>query len=387
LVTSWRCAAWQQNSHITKRQEIRLVSDQRSRRIAALLDGLTATHIDALLISSLANVRYLTGFSGSSALLLVSQRDVLLITDFRYQTQAADEAGGVARIIIEPQSLWTGLWQQLAQLTSVQVIGFESAHVLHRDFQRLMEAGARWQWRPTLDLVEALRERKDPDEVRLIERAAAVAIRALERTLAEVRSGMTELQVAGTLEHALRDEGSEGFPFPSIVATGARSALPHARASSAKIRDGDLLLLDFGAEVEGYCADITRTVVVGRATDDQREVYDVVRQANEQAARDIRAGMTGRDADAIARGYIERRGFGELFGHGLGHGVGLEVHEAPRLARSAEGALAEGAVVTIEPGVYRPGWGGVRIEDDVVLDATGPRVLTKFTRELLELKS
>jgi len=362
------------------------VSDQRPRRLAALLGGLTAAHVDALLVTSLANIRYLTGFSGTSALLFVSPRDTLFITDFRYQTQAAEEIGDAARVLIEGQSLWSGLWQQLAQLPGIQVIGFESAHLLHRDFQRLMEAGARWQWRPTLDLVETLRERKDPNEVMLIERAAGVAIRALERTLAEVRVGMTELQVAGVLERALRDEGSEGFPFPSIVATGARSALPHARASTAKIRDGDILLIDFGAEVEGYCADITRTVVVGHATDEQREVYDVVRRANEQASQDIRAGMTGRDADAIARGYIERRGFGELFGHGLGHGVGLEVHEAPRLARTADGPISEGAVVTIEPGVYRPGWGGVRIEDDVVLDAAGPRILTRFTRELIEIR-
>lgn len=361
------------------------MSEQRRRRLAALLDGLTAAHVDALLVTSLANVRYLTGFSGSSALLLVSQREALLITDFRYQTQAAEEVGDSARVLIEPQSLWAGLWQQLAQQPGVQVLGFESAHLLHRDFQRLMEAGARWQWRPTLDLVETLRERKDPEEVQLIERAANVAIRALERTLAEVRVGMTELQVAGVLERALRDEGSEGFPFPSIVASGSRSALPHARATSARVREGDLLLLDFGAEVEGYCADITRTVVVGRASEEQREIYDVVRRANEQASHSIRAGMTGRDADAIARGYIEQRGYGDLFGHGLGHGVGLEVHEAPRLSRTADGALAEGAVVTIEPGVYRPGWGGVRIEDDVVLDAAGPRILTKFTRELIEI--
>lgn len=361
------------------------MSDQRRRRLTALLDGLTAAHVDALLVTSLPNVRYLTGFSGSSALLLVSQRESVLITDFRYQTQAGDEVGDAARVMIESQSLWAGLWQQLGQQSNVQVVGFESAHVLHRDFQRLMEAGARWQWRPTLDLVETLRERKDPDEVQLIERAANVAIRALERTLADVRVGMSELQIAGVLERALRDEGSEGFPFPSIVACGPRSALPHARATSARVRDGDLLLLDFGAEVDGYCADITRTVVVGHATDEQRDVYEVVRHANEQASHDIRAGMTGRDADAIARGYIERRGYGELFGHGLGHGVGLEVHEAPRLARTAEGPLSEGAVVTIEPGVYRPGWGGVRIEDDVVLDATGPRILTKFTRELIEI--
>jgi Xaa-Pro aminopeptidase len=383
---SSRFADSRRNCRLARPLEASRVSDQRPRRLAALLDGLTAAHVDALLVTSLPNVRYLTGFSGSSALLLVTPRESLLITDFRYQTQAADEVGNVARVLIEPQSLWSGLWQQLTQLGGVQVIGFESAHLLHRDFQRLMEAGARWQWRPTLDLVEILRERKDPNEVMLIERAAGVAIRALERTLAQVRVGMSELQVAGVLERALRDEGSEGFPFPSIVACGPRSALPHARASSAKIRDGDILLMDFGAEVEGYCADITRTVVVGRATDEQREVYDVVRKANEQASQEIRAGMTGRDADAIARGYIERRGFGDLFGHGLGHGVGLEVHEAPRLARTADGALAEGAVVTIEPGVYRPGWGGVRIEDDVVLDPAGPRILTRFTRELIEIR-
>jgi len=362
------------------------VSDQRPRRLAALLEGLTSAHVDALLITSLANVRYLTGFSGSSALLLVSQRDTLLITDFRYQTQAAEEVGNTARVSIEPQSLWSGLWQQLSQMSAVQVLGFESAHLLHRDFQRLMEAGARWQWRPTLDLVETLRERKDPGEIDLIESAARVAIRALERTLAEVRVGMSELQVAGVLERALRDEGSEGFPFPSIVATGARSALPHARATSTKIREGDFLLLDFGAEVAGYCADITRTVVVGRASEQQREVYDVVREANQQASHEIRAGMSGREADAIARSFIEQRGYGELFGHGLGHGVGLEVHEAPRLARTADGPLSEGAVVTIEPGVYRPGWGGVRIEDDVVLDPAGPRILTNFTRELIEIR-
>ena len=362
------------------------MSDGRPRRLAALVDGLTAAHVDALLVTSLANVRYLTGFSGSNGLLLVTPRESLLITDFRYQTQAAAEVGSAARVNIEPQSLWAGLWQQLGQLPSVQVIGFESAHLLHRDFQRLMEAGSRWQWRPTVDLVETLRERKDPEEIALIEQAAAVATKALERTLQNVHAGMTELEVAGVLEKALRDFGSEGFPFPSIVASGPRSALPHARATSAALREGDFLLLDFGAETGGYCADITRTVVLGRATDEQREVYDVVRGANEQAVREIRPGMSGRDADAIARGYIERRGLGDLFGHGLGHGVGLEVHEAPRLARTAEGALAEGAVVTIEPGVYRPGWGGVRIEDDVVLSAAGPRVLTCFTRELLEIR-
>jgi len=361
------------------------VSDPRQRRLAALVDGLTAAHVDGLLVTSLPNIRYLTGFSGSSALLFVTPRDVILITDFRYQTQIAEEVGGFARITIEPQSLWTGLWQQLGQLAYLDVAGFESAHVLHRDFQRLLEAGGRWQWRPTVDLVETLRERKDAGELALIEAANGIATRALARTLPQVHADMTELEVAGVLEKALRDEGSEGFPFASIVASGPRSALPHARSSSRRIESGDFLLLDFGAETKGYCADVTRTCVVGVAQPEQREVYDVVRVANENAANRVRAGMTGRDADAIARDYIEQRGYGDLFGHSLGHGLGLEVHEAPRLARTADGALAEGAVVTIEPGIYRPGWGGVRIEDDVFLGPTGPRILTTFTRELIEL--
>ena len=265
-------------------------------------------------------------------------------------------------------------------------MGFESSHLLHRDFQRLLEAGARWQWRPTVDLVESLRERKDAGELALIEAANGIATRALERTLSQVHAGMTELQVAGVLEKALRDEGSEGFPFPSIIASGPRAALPHARSSSRAIEPGDFLLIDFGAETSGYCSDVTRTVVVGRASAEQREVYEVVRTANDNAARRVHAGMSGRDADAIARDYIEQRGYGPLFGHSLGHGLGLEVHEAPRLARTADGALAEGAVVTIEPGIYRPGWGGVRIEDDVFLGPNGARILTSFTRELIELE-
>ena len=361
------------------------MSDQRSRRIAALADGLTAAHMDGLLVSSAANVRYLTGFSGSSALLFVTARDVLLITDFRYQTQARDEVGDVARVVIEPQSLWAGLWSRIAEMPYVQTAGFESTHLVHRDFQRLLDAGGRWQWRPTIDLVEVLRERKDAGEIALIEDAVRVAERALEHTVGRIRVGMTELEVAGILEAALRQEGSDGFAFPSIVASGPNAALPHARPGARTIATGDFLLIDFGARVGGYCSDVTRTFVLGRATDEQRELYDVVRSANERAVKSVRPGMTGRDADGVARGYIEDRGFGDLFGHSLGHGIGLEVHEAPRLARTADAPLVEGAVVTVEPGVYRPGWGGVRIEDDVHLGPQGAQVLTRFPRELIEI--
>ena len=361
------------------------MADRRSARVGALRDGLTAAHVDALVLTSLPNVRYLTGFSGTSALLLVTQRDVHFITDFRYDTQVRDEVGDLATIRIEQQSLWTGLWNLGASLEGVEIVGFESAHLLHRDFQRLLTDGTRWQWRPQLNLVEALRESKDADEVALIRRAGEIATRGLAKTLKEIRPGMSELNVAGILEHALRDEGSEEFPFPAIVASGPRAALPHARASSRVIERGDLLLLDFGAQYKGYCSDVTRTVVVGRASSEQREIYDIVKHANAVAASSVRAGMKGQDADGLARRYIEERGYGDAFGHSLGHGLGLEVHEAPRLAKTVETPLGTGAVVTIEPGIYRPGWGGVRIEDDVHLAASGPEILTDFTRELLEV--
>ncbi|GJG88412.1 aminopeptidase P family protein [Gemmatimonadetes bacterium T265] len=362
------------------------MTDHRPARLAALVAQLELAHLDAVLLTGLANVRYLTGFAGTSALAVVTRRaEVLLITDFRYQTQAAEQVGGAARVVIEQASLWAGLWQQLPQIAYTEVVGFESAHLLHRDFQRLLEAGSRWSWRPTTDLVEALRERKDADEVSCIRAAGEVATRALARTLDAVRRGMTELAVAGLLEGNLRAAGSEGFPFETIVASGPRAALPHARASDRVLARGDLLLLDFGAVVAGYCADVTRTVVLGPPDERQREVYDVVRTANERAAAAVRPGMSGRQADAIARDLIAARGFGDAFGHSLGHGLGLEVHEAPRLARTADAVLPPRAVVTIEPGVYLPGWGGVRIEDDVHLAPDGPAVLTDFSRELLQI--
>jgi len=364
------------------------VGDRRPARHAALVASLESARLDGVLLSRPANIRYLTGFSGTSALVFVPVRgDILFVTDFRYETQAAAEVGDRARISIDRDSVWARMWRELPSLPSVEVAGFESGDLVHRDFERLLDekGGKRWHWRPTLDLVERLREQKDPDEVADITAAAAVATRAFGRLLPEIRAGMTELEVAGVLEHALREEGSESFPFPSIIASGERSALPHARTSARPLTPGDFVLIDFGAVVAGYCADVTRTVVVGRADAEQREVYEIVRTANATAASQVRAGMTGKAADALARDYIDGRGYGAAFGHSLGHGVGLEVHEAPRLSRSAEAPLVAGAVVTVEPGIYRAGWGGVRIEDDVFLGSTGPTMLTDFTRELLEV--
>ena len=361
------------------------MTDRRRDRLVALGAKLSEEHIDALVLTSLANIRYLTGFSGTSALALATSTDIRLITDFRYETQVADEVGDLAQVRIEPVSLWTGLWSMLQQMTSVEVIGFESSHLYHRDFQRLLTDGSRWQWRPQVNLVESLRESKDPAEVALICKAAKIATDALSRVIPQIAAGQSELEIAGLLEKALRDEGSEEAPFPPIVASGPRSALPHARASARLLEAGDFLLLDFGAQHSGYCSDVTRTFIAGVPTSEQREVYQVVRDANHIASHSVRAGMTGMAADALARSYIDRCGHGDAFGHSLGHGIGLEVHEAPRLARTAEAELVTGAVVTIEPGIYRPGWGGVRIEDDVHLSENGPQILTNFSRELIEV--
>ena len=353
-------------------------------RLIALRSSLASSHLDAILVTALPNIRYLTGFSGSSALLVVTAHDALFISDFRYDTQARDEVGDSARIIIEPSSLWGALWSALPDMRC-QTIAFESAHVTHADFRRLIEAGSRYEWHPSVNLVEALREQKDAAEIGHIRDAVAIAEKALSETVAQVKAGMTELEISGILESRLRSNGSESFPFETIIASGPRSALPHARASVKPVQAGEFLLIDFGAVSGGYCSDITRTFVLGRASDEMRAIYDVVRESNATASGGVRAGMRGRDADTLARGYIERRGWGKEFGHSLGHGIGLEVHEAPRLAKSAEAPLPVGSVVTIEPGIYRTGWGGVRIEDDVLLEAEGPRVLTSFPRDLIEL--
>lgn len=358
-------------------------------RLTRLRASLAHSQLDALLVTALPNIRYLTGFTGSNGLVLVTADDALLLTDFRYATQVKQEVAPEVRVVIEQLSLWTRLWKELRQLPRVQVVAFETAHVTHQDAARFVvegSEGAAWEWRPALNLVEVLRETKDDAELAHIRTAVEIAEHALARTLPQVRAGMTELAVAGILEYEMRLAGSERTAFETIVAAGARSALPHARASAQVIATGDLLLFDFGATSGGYVSDITRTFIVGRAPDGrQQEIHDVVREANGSASAAVRAGMRGRDADALARDYIERRGFGAAFGHSTGHGIGLEIHEAPRLAKTAEAPLPAGSVVTIEPGIYLEGWGGVRIEDDVLVSTDGAVVLTGFERGLVQL--
>lgn len=356
-------------------------SVERCRRVGAAL----AEHgVEGLLVTHLPNIRYLTGFSGSAGVALVTGEDTHLLTDFRYREQAEGEVGGSTRVRIVERNPWV---EAVAMIRKLELgrVGFEAAHV---SVERVGTPGTghRPELVPLSGIVEGFRVVKDPDEVESIRQAACLGIEALEATLPQIRPGCRENHIAATLEGELRRRGSEWHPFPTIVASGPRSALPHAGTSDRPVGVGEWLLLDFGVQVDGYCADITRTVVVGaRADERQRAIYDLVREAQLRAIRHLRIGMTGRDADALARSVIAEKGFADAFGHSLGHGLGLEVHEEPRLARTSSDPLPDGAVVTVEPGIYLPGWGGVRIEDDVHLTAGGARLLTDGRTVLREL--
>jgi Xaa-Pro aminopeptidase len=345
-------------------------------------------NLDALLVSHIPNIRYLTGFTGSAGVALVVRGGVVLFSDFRYREQAEAEVAGSARVEIVQNSLWDRVGKVLEEYADVEVVGYEGQVVTVLEAGRLAEsAERRFELRSETDLVERLRASKDPQEVTAIRAAAELAGEAFEATLSTgIRVGQRERDVAAVLETELRIRGSEWHPFPTIVASGPRSALPHAGTTDRAIEAGGWLLLDFGARVDGYCADITRTVVVGRVADErQRMVYALVQEAQRRALEHLRAGVTGREGDALARSVIEERGFGDAFGHSLGHGLGLEVHEGPSLSRHNEEALPDGAVVTIEPGVYLPGWGGVRIEDDVHVTSEGAALLSDGATELREL--
>jgi Xaa-Pro aminopeptidase len=358
--------------------------DRRPERQAALRAAMAREGLEALLVTHLPNIRYLTGFTGTAALLLLRPDEAVLVTDFRYAEQAPPEVGATARVEVDPANVW----QRLARLIAaagIVTLGIEAQALTVRDAERLADAG-RIRLIPTADLVERLRAVKDPDEVAAIREAAGIAQDALAEVLPRVHAGQRELDVAAALESALRLRGSDWHPFPTIVASGPRSALPHARTSTRVIEPGDWLLLDFGAQVRGYCADLTRTVVVGaRADERQRVVYELVRAAQRRAIEHLRPAMAGREGDALAREVIAVRGFGDAFGHSLGHGLGLEVHEAPRLSPTAEAPLPSHAVVTVEPGIYLAGWGGVRIEDDVYLGPEGAQCLSDNRTELVEL--
>jgi Xaa-Pro aminopeptidase len=357
----------------------------QAERLVALRRRLADAGLDALLVTHTPGIRYLSGFTGSSGLLLVDGTSAVLVTDGRYAVQAPAEVGDLLEVEIEPANLWERL-RQVLTARRPRVLGFERDRLTVQAAERLQTA-ASGRLEPTSGLVDGLRVSKDRDEIMAIQAAVDLALAALAETLPTIRVGQSELEVAARLETALRLRGSEWHPFPTIVASGPRSALPHARTSTRAIGAGEFVLIDFGAQVDGYCSDLTRTVVVGAPADGrQRETYAAVREAQQLALAALRPGMTGREADGVARQALEAKGLGDAFRHSLGHGLGLEVHEDPRLSATAAEPLPAGAVVTVEPGVYFEGWGGVRLEDDAVLTANGPELLSPGAPELVELR-
>ena len=335
----------------------------------------------ALLVTSLANVRYLTGFTGSNAVLLLEEDSTLLGTDGRYSLQAAEQCPDL------PVHLDRVTCPAVASAWAAAgggTLAVESAHLSVHDL-RALERVIGTPPLETVGVVEACRVRKEPDEVDLIARACAVSDAALEAILPRVRAGVTERQIARWLEAEMFEQGADELSFATIVAAGPHSAKPHHEPTARPLEEGDLLLIDFGAAVDGYHADQTRTFVIGQAVDWQREIHAVVAAAQEAGRVAARAGAPLPEVDAAARSVVAQAGYGDCFDHGLGHGVGLEIHEAPFVSARATGMLPAGSSVTIEPGIYLPGRGGVRIEDTILVGEGPSRSLTASPRDLVML--
>ena len=350
----------------------------RADRLVALLEDRS---LDWLLVTNLVNVRYLAGFTGTNGACLVSPDERLFFTDFRYVERARAEVRKFERV----EGGRDVLGDLAARLRGR--CGFDDAHLSVRAHKRLAEKAAEGvELVPAGGLVERLRSQKEEAELRAMRAAAQIADAVYEEVRDQGLTGRTEREVARSMVRRMEDLGAEGPSFPPIVAAGAQGALPHAEPRDAEIPAGTLVVIDAGARVDGYCSDCTRTFATGPLDDGAVEVYDLVLRAQQEALAAARAGAERREVDGVARRIIDAAGHGERFGHGLGHGVGLEIHEDPRLTRVAEGDLSEGNTVTIEPGVYLPGSFGVRIEDLVAITADGPEVLTAFPKELVTVE-
>jgi Xaa-Pro aminopeptidase len=350
-----------------------------SNRISAARVCLERVGADLLVVSNLSNIRYLTGFTGSEGVLVLSPEDAWFLTDSRYTSQAGEQVSGAK--VVQFSNRTESVVALLKEAGGAKV-AFEGAHTSVAVHQELSKQLPGIEWVPADSELTPLRTVKDADEIAILERVAAIASEALLETLERVRPGAVESEVAWALEVAMREKGAEGKSFDFIVASGERGALPHGKASDKKIAAGELVTLDYGAFYRGYCSDETVTVCVGEPDDRQRDIYETVRVAQQKAIEAVRPGMIFRDLDAVARDYIASKGYGDYFGHGLGHGVGLDIHEHPTVSPRGSAVVQEGMVFTIEPGIYIPGFGGVRIEDTVVVERDGCRPITQVPKAL-----
>ena len=355
-------------------------AERRRRLLHKLGEGLPG----ALLVSNAVNVSYLTGFTGDSSALLLSKNHAILISDRRFTTQIEEECAGLEVEMREPGQPIEQKTAALVKQVGLRSLAFESTTVTVAERDALQAGAGEVELVPAAGLVESLREVKDSGEIEEIRRAIRLAERGFAALLATWLPEMTERQAAHELEHTMRRFGARGVSFEPIIAAGDRAALPHYRASERRLGEAEFSLVDWGARgAVGYVSDLTRVVATSKIPPKLEQVHRVVLSAQQQAIAAIRPGAVGSEVDAIARGVIESSGFGKLE-HSLGHGIGLEIHEGPRLAPGSQSVLQSGMVVTVEPGIYLPGWGGVRIEDDVLVTQDGCEVLSHASRSILE---
>ncbi|RLQ98265.1 M24 family metallopeptidase [Falsibacillus albus] len=351
-------------------------------KIEKIREDFSKKGIDGLLVTSPYNRRYMTNFTGSAGVALISQDKAVFITDFRYTEQAGKQAQGYE--IVQHKGLLHDEVVAQAEKLGIQKLGFESSYMTFATYQNY-EKSFKGELIPVAGLMENLRLIKDASELKILKEAADIADAAFKHILDYIKPGVSELEVSNELEFFMRKAGATSSSFDIIVASGYRSALPHGVASDKLIEKGDFVTLDYGALHKGYVSDITRTVAVGEPSEKLKEIYDIVLESQLKSMNEIKPGMTGIQADAIARDYISEKGYGEYFGHSLGHGIGLEVHEGPGLSVRSDVVLKPGMVVTVEPGIYVQGLGGVRIEDDTLITENGNETLTHSTKDLIIL--
>ncbi len=353
-------------------------------RIKKLQKSLEEENLDLLMVGHLPNVRYLSGYSGSNGLVLISPDGSLFLTDFRYKGQAGQQVKHLKVVIADRELIQTLPTLGLLEGKRLK-LGFESNHLSCGTHQNLKALLPNCLLVPTENLVESLSVKKDQQEIEKIRKAVEITDRVFSEILDFIKPRVKEQDIAAEIEYRFKRLGSSSPFYETIVASGKRSALPHGVASSKRIQKGDLVTLDMGANYDGYTADLTRTVMVGKANKKQKKVYNTVLNAQKQALSKTKPRMRACDLDKISRGVINRAGYGKYFGHGLGHGIGLVIHDNPAINPRNQQLLEPGMVITIEPGIYIPNWGGIRIEDDVLVTKRGGEILTKSDKNLIEL--
>ncbi len=351
--------------------------EARQRRLRERLGG---RKLSSLLIAKPANVFYLTGFRGSAGVALLNSSDLHLMVDPRYTLQAREQAQGAEVIEVREEPLRAAA--RLLRRSRNRRVGFESSFITAAELQLLhREGGAGLQWQPSGELIEELRTAKDDREIGLIRQACRLTSRVFQQVARKAKAGVSELDLAAELEFRMRRQGAEGVAFGSIIASGPRGALPHAAPSAKLLAQGELVIFDLGAVTEGYCSDMTRTLYLGEPNRRTRMLYRAVRESQEAAINSLRAGAPGRAIDAEARRRLTTKNLGGFFTHSTGHGVGIEIHERPRISKSTKDRIPARAIVTVEPGIYIEGFGGIRIEDSVLVGDTGSEVLTNAPRD------